>query len=63
MIDIMKQLPNVTYAVARDRERALILKLLKQGHKPEFSVMNNYIRLGGITFNGWGREHFEEKEK
>lgn len=50
---------GTSYANKREEEKLEIIKKLKEGLKP-VRYNDNYIELGGKTYNGWSKEDIEK---
>ena len=50
---------RITFISARQKEKQMIKKLIKQGYEITYSKTNNWIRIGGTTYNGFTRETIE----
>lgn len=50
---------GASYAVKREEEKLEIIKKLREGLKP-VRYNDNYIELGGKTYNGWSKEDIEK---
>lgn len=51
---------NKSYVFFREQEIKEIKRLYAQTKKVEFSNTDHWIVVGGKTFNGFTREHFEK---
>ena len=55
MIEMMKGQPNPTYIFLKKQEAKIIKSRIEKGEEVYYSTNDSWIRIGGTTFNGWGK--------